>query len=406
MYPVPPPLAIWPDGLREVIGCNLSAPGTSRPEGAVTAVAGAARDHRLTGPTIAALTTWGYEIPSELTVAHRDAMAWCVLLEARLARIKRVFDAAGGVEFLVIKGPTVAHLDEPDPALRSFGDLDLLVGESTFDRAISALAHDGFHRPAPQMRSGFDRRFARTVTLTGKDGIEVDVHRSLTGGPHGRRIPLPELFDQAEPLSVAGERLMSPSLPHRAMVASYHAAANMRVQLTTIRDLGNYLTRPDLNPELLDSIALRWRGRAVLASAVALTLDTFAPRDPTSPGEGDTVADPLWRRWYDWLDQVEVDHDEANLIARYHQRTTGLLDPLTIRELPWTDRVRLLSGIAFPSREWVKAELPPPPLPRLLAPVASTSAARNGYRLLTRVGKMLTARRSRTPRSPRDGEVR
>jgi hypothetical protein len=78
--------------------------------------------------------------------------------------------AGEGIESRVLKGSAVAHLDYPDPALRSFIDLDVLVRASDIDRAVAVLSGAGFKRTLAQPRPGFDRRFDKGLTLIPRRG--------------------------------------------------------------------------------------------------------------------------------------------------------------------------------------------------------------------------------------------
>ena len=48
-----------------------------------------------------------------------------------------------GLDHRALKGAAVAHLDYPDPALRSFIDVDLLVRAEEWDDAIQVLREAG-----------------------------------------------------------------------------------------------------------------------------------------------------------------------------------------------------------------------------------------------------------------------
>ncbi|MCP6423258.1 nucleotidyltransferase family protein, partial [Klebsiella pneumoniae] len=82
----------------------------------------------------------------------------------------------------------------PSPALRSYGDIDLLVRAGQLAAAVDALAGAGAHRHHAEAHAGFDRRFAKAVGLTGPHGVAIDLHRTLVVGPAGFLIDLDDLF--------------------------------------------------------------------------------------------------------------------------------------------------------------------------------------------------------------------
>lgn len=271
----------------------------------------AAEAERLLGPLLDAANAGEIEMPERslerLDDRHAAAMAWCVLIEARLLEVRSWFDAAGGVEHRVVKGAAVAHLDEADPTIRSFADLDLLVAAEHLDRAVAVLEQRGAVRPWPQRRPEFDRRFAKSVTLTCSDGIEIDVHRALCDGVHGVRISLDDLFERTDDFDLGGERVPSLTAPHRMLHAAYHAVLGSPTpRLMSLRDLARYMARDDLSPEVVVPIARRWRGEAVLAAAVDVTVATLDAGDRTG---GARAA------WTAWSAHIEVPPTETGIIA-------------------------------------------------------------------------------------------
>lgn len=295
---------------RDLPGRADSDPPEVDPARAADLIA-AAEAARMLGPLLDAAVSKEVELPEasfeRLDERHAAVMAWCVLIEVRLLEVRAWFDAAGGVDHRVIKGPAIAHLDELDPAMRSFADLDVLVAASDLDRAVRALERTGATRSWPQRRPGFDRRFAKSVTLTCPDGIEVDLHRTLCDGVHGVRIPLDELFARSETFNIGGEQVPALSAPHRMLHGAYHAVLGSPTpRLLSVRDLARYMSRADLHPGTVAPIARAWRGEAVLSAAVDAVTDTLDLDVP---------------EWSAWRDGVDPSPREQGLIA--NQRSEG-----------------------------------------------------------------------------------
>lgn len=309
-------------------------------------IASAERE-RLLGPLVGAVDGGEVSLPAEAeaTLRHRHeaVMLWCLMLERRLLDVATWFDAAGGVQFLVIKGPAIAHLDEPDPGLRSFADLDLLVRVADMDRAVASLLSEGGTRPWPERRAGYDRRFAKSVTITMPDGIEIDLHRSLCDGVHGHRIPLDRIFAQATTFEVGGRRFGAPSLCHRALHSAYHAVlGSPQPKLMSLRDIAGYLARADLPIAEVIAEADRWRGRAVLAEAVGATMEALE------------LEVEEWQRW---LRGAEVSTAEVALITRQRREGSSFgpakLDVL--RELDRRGGVGYMAALLWPDRRHLRA---------------------------------------------------
>lgn len=330
--------------LRKVAGHHLPGAFRGEPLGPVygakrlVALAG---DTGLLGPLVSCVESGQLNLPDGDVAAavdrHQRVMQWCMCIELRLLDVADWFDAAGGIEFMVVKGPAVAHLDEPDPALRSFADLDILIAGADMDRAIGVLTAHGVERRIPEQRAGFDRRFVKGVGMRCSDGIEIDVHRTLCGGPHGFRIPVERILANAESFDLGGYSIPAPSPQHRALHACYHAViGSASPPLRTLRDLAGYLSRCDMPPSKIVPEAQDWRGEAVLAEAVRTTIETFQLDIPA---------------WSDWLDHAEVHHREQRIIANAGRESSRPFEWVTIRELSWPDRTAFVWAVAVPSDE-------------------------------------------------------
>ena len=301
---------------------------------------GLARTWRVAGPVLMAADAGVADLPpavvQELAEVHLDSMRWCMHVETRLLEVHDWFEAAGVTDWLVIKGPAVAHLDYPDPSLRSFADLDILIAGHDMDRALEVLAENGAVRRIPERRPGFDRRFVKGVGTTCADGVEIDTHRSLAGGPYGFRIPLDRMFAETETFEIGGVTFRALSRRHRALHACYHAVVSSPAPaLRTLLDLATYLSADDLTPDVLVSEARRWGGETALIEAVRATLSqvTF-----------DASV------WHDWLASAKADPKELATIEKGHHRGRWPTDWETVRELSWRDRAAFLWAVGNPSK--------------------------------------------------------
>ena len=214
---------------------------------------------------------------------HADAMKVCLALEADLLHIAGLLDERG-VGYRVLKGPAFAHLDYSDPALRSFGDIDLLVRSEDYDAAVAALTAAGFERKYKEVRAGFDHRFGKGACLKGPNGHELDLHRTFVMGPYGLTLDLEEVWGSADRFQLAGRTFETLNADQRFLHACYHAAlGSTRVRLTPLRDLAGMLQRSVNTIDVDRALELsgRWQSTAVVARAVSLAWELFAlPDDP------------------------------------------------------------------------------------------------------------------------------
>lgn len=347
--PLIPPRRALPEGspdrvLRDVARWSVGAVGAVEPlsdPSTAGELVDLAMGHGLLGPLVSTLIAGAVAFdPSEEERArarHEAAMIWCLRLEQRLLDVEERFEKVGGISHRVLKGPSVAHLDEPDPSLRSFADIDLLIEASDMDRSIRVLAEMGAIRRIPERRPGFDRRFVKGVGTTCADGIEIDVHRTLSAGPFGFRLPVARLFAEVETFEVGGRAVPALSARHRLLHACYHAVVGSATPpLRTLRDLAGHLQRPDLTPGAVASEARLWGGEAVLVTAVRECIGAF---DLDAPA------------WSSWAEEQAVDVRDAQIMERGRVPGQHLVDWDAVRALPRAERPAFLFAVAFPSRE-------------------------------------------------------
>ena len=271
-------------GLR---GSALALPGHALDPSAWATLLQSIRFHRLGGLLAASVHDQDLPVtPEQRDQALRDhasAMQHCLKLEADLLQIGGILEERA-VAYRVLKGPAFAHLDYPDPALRAFADIDLLVRPEQYYVAVDALAEAGFERKFTEVRAGFDQRFGKGVSFKGRTGRELDLHRTFVIGPFGLTVDFDDVWGGTDQFEIAGRSFDTLDADLRFLHACYHAAiGNARTRLGPLRDLAGMLQRTE-NPVDVDRtlvVSERWQATAVVTRAVELAWDAFAlPETP------------------------------------------------------------------------------------------------------------------------------
>jgi hypothetical protein len=273
--------------LRFVAGFGLpggSGAGNDEPlpDQVWSSVVGDARYQRLAGLLMAAIEAGALRVTddqrAEAQELHLGACGVVLRLERRLVEVARLLNTAG-IDLVVLKGTAVAHLAYPDPAMRMFGDNDLLLSSEQFDDAVELLCLNGYVRQTAPARAGYERRFAKGTTLSGQDGDELDLHRNLVFGTFGFRIDLDELFGSAVPFEIGGRVLGGLGPEARLLHACYHAGlGDPRPRFSSVRDVAQMLTFGTHDPARVLALARAWDSEAVLARAVQLCEDLLGYR--------------------------------------------------------------------------------------------------------------------------------
>jgi hypothetical protein len=274
-------------------------------------------------------------------------LQWCgrvLRLEQRLIRLTAILEAHG-LEVVVLKGSAVAHLAYPVPEVRSFGDIDLLFRPDEFDRAIEVLTSIGYVRQTAQARPGFERRFGKGTTLTGADGVELDLHCNLVFGTFAFGIDLDELFRSAVRFELGGRSLRALGPETRLLHACYHAAlGDPKPRYSSTRDIAQMLLTGRHDPERVLALSRRWESEAVVARAVGLC------RDHLGVEVGGLIAD-------DVAAYVPT-RRERRAIASYVGSNQGMAAK-AVATLPYLrtmrDRAAFLRAILAPRPEFVRS---------------------------------------------------
>ena len=337
--------------------------------------------HRLAGLLVASVAHG--ELPAtgaqraavaELEVELTAARMWH---EPRLTEIVGVLTAAD-VEVRVLKGPALATLDYPDPQWRPTKDVDLLVRGEAVDRSVAALeAVGGQHTDfAVDRFPGFAATAGKGATVVMPDGLEVDLHRLLSWGPLGVRVPPDDLWRRRRTFERGGGRFETLGLEESLLHASGHLLLGGWRRALTLRDVAQLLASPDLDAERLLVTARRWGLEAVLATAVQLTRRELK----TGPERSDHPRDDV--------------HGERAIVTSW---ADGF--PPRPVDLLWLRVQRPDQPVPFVGRLATTVELRTPAERRMLLR-ATAHTARESYRSAARPAGFLRMKLSR-----RDGGI-
>jgi Uncharacterised nucleotidyltransferase len=301
---------------------------------------------RLTGLAIAANADGTLGLSPDaldpLLERHRRAMGWCLRIEDRLLQLDDRFRRAG-IDYAVLKGPAVAHHAYPDPSLRAFGDLDVLVRGASFRDACAVLGEMGFRRRLAEPRPGFDERFGKAAAHQHRDdSMEIDLHRTLVLGPFGLWIDPDALLDRATTFQLAGRAI--PRLDDTDMLISVamHAVLGWPPRLISFRDVLQVCRSTDVDWPALTRRASDQRLTAVLMHAFT----TAAKALGTEP-----VAQAAA------LATVPIRRTEARALETYagSRRGAGGTAVSTLRAIPGVrGKAAYVRAIAFPQRTFMR----------------------------------------------------
>ena len=329
-------------GLQGAPDPERTVPGASWPQ-----LRSRIRWERLTGLAVDSIAAGWLELTDEqagdLLAAHREAMVWVLGVERKLLTVAEAFDAEG-IGFAVLKGVSVAHTAYPDPCLRSFGDLDLLVRTADYERTGALLRSLGHVRQRPEPCPGWEVRFGKaSVHKHPDDAIEIDLHRTLVLGPFGLWIKPEEMLERAVPFGLGDRQI--PRLDDTGMLlnVALHASLGFRPpRLVPLRDVAQVSGTGSVDWETLTRWAAEWRLAEVFRHAFT-TAATVLEADMSVGDE--TFTDVRSRR------------GDRRALQAYtgSERASGGTALSTLRAIPGLHRkVAYVRALAFPQREFMQ----------------------------------------------------
>jgi len=265
--------------------------------------------------------------------SHRSALRNTLAAEATAVQAVRVLRSAR-IEAFVFKGSATAHLDYPDPAMRSFYDADLHVNRADFGAAIDALVADGYRKSPTPMSARWERRFARACEMRSSDGVELDLHAAVATGYFGMVLDHDLLRRSSCSVDMGGEPVSAFSLPARTLISAYGVVLSRGPGLRLERDLAQQLANlGDRWPELIELAG--YDGTAVIAKALDVISATFgddAPHVDLAAGLGASTPSPPAMRALRHAE--EATHAGWSADARSSMMALGAID-----------RVRFTTGV-------------------------------------------------------------
>jgi len=298
--------------------------------------------NRLLGVALAAIETGclgaSDSFVANVGSAHDDVMAQTLRVELATIETSRLL-AAAGIEHRLLKGAGLAHTVALDPAQRSFRDVDLLIRGDDVDSAVALLIESNAVRIQPELRAGYDRRFAKSVTLR-REQVEIDLHRVLCPGPFGVWMHPGDLFLLQRTIALAGVEIPTLDPTDHLLHACYHVAlGQVEPALVNLRDIALLATGDhSIDMERFGQTVDRWRGRAVIRRAVRLAQQQLSVDLPD-----DLLA----------FVHEPVDDDDQNALDPYldddGSGRFAALAPATLKALPMTDRAAYALAVGLPA---------------------------------------------------------
>jgi Uncharacterised nucleotidyltransferase len=265
--------------------------------------------------------------------------------------------AAAGIDVIVLKGPALAEHVYPEPTLRPFSDLDLLVHPADRFRMDGVLRGLGHRRLADEHSWDFDVAYDGATVYETPAGVRIDLHWSLLTEPRfAWRGDETEVWARAEPIVVAGEPALGLGREDLVLYLAAHLAVHHTLTgLLRYWDVALVLERwgAELDWPALVAGAERWGVRHAVFFVLRGARDTFAAPVPPAVLRALRPAGPRAAllatlvRGRDALGLVRLEHLVTLLLV---DRGRDLYGPLRHAVWPSADWMRARYGAGAASR--------------------------------------------------------
>jgi len=203
-------------------------------------------------------------------------------LTGELSKLLDAFRAAG-VPLAVFKGPLLARL-YPNPAMRGFLDIDVLVRPADVRKAIGLILSLGY-RPFSRLGKGDDTRFVwwnRECMLVREDGGGVfDLHWALAPAHYPCRPDFAAAWTRLVAVPLEGRLVPTLAPEDLLVVLCVHGAKHSWAALGWLCDISLLIARePGLDWDAVQQRAREWQSWRALALGLLLAHDLLAAPVP------------------------------------------------------------------------------------------------------------------------------
>lgn len=247
-------------------------------------------------------------IPPEVEKALADQQRAQVLFSLRMtAELFRVLEcfASSGIEALVVKGPVLAVEAYGDPAMRRYGDLDLLVRGRDIRRATEVMIASGYHAKVPLAAIDAGKIPGQYLFYKADTKLLVELHNDRTLRYFPRRLPLEKFFARQIRVPLDAHQAPALSIEDELVLISIHGAKHFWERLIWIADVAALITRQSgIDWQRVDASAQEVGAVRMLDTGLRLAAELLRARLPETVQAGveaDAAAGRLTRRISNWL---------------------------------------------------------------------------------------------------------
>ena len=239
-----------------------------------------------------------------LADCQRAQIFFSLRLTAELFGLLGLFSSQG-IGALVVKGPVLAVQAYGDPAMRSYGDLDMLVRQGDIRRATELMSAAGY-APTVSLTTIDAGKIPGQYLFSKRDSkIIVELHNDHTLRYFPHRLPLEEFFARQIRVRVDGHDVSTLSVEDELVLICIHGAKHFWERLMWIADVAALVSRQrGIDWERVADSAKAVGAERMLHTGLRLASDLLQARLPElvqAVVHADVAAAQLSKQCSKWL---------------------------------------------------------------------------------------------------------
>jgi len=220
------------------------------------------------------------EKKAALVELHRAQLFRTLGMIRELFQLLELF-AGKDISSLVVKGPVLAVDAFGDAAVRSYGDLDLLVRQRDIRGATEVLEAAGYEAAVPLSAIDAGKIPGQYLFSRSDSRSLVELHNDLTLRYFPRRLPIEELFARATRVRLDGHEVPALSVEDELVYISVHGATHLWERLGWIADVAALVTRQkEIDWQAVTKASEQVGAERMLATGLCLASDLLQARLP------------------------------------------------------------------------------------------------------------------------------
>jgi hypothetical protein len=333
---LPSETSLWSNEWRALLACASPIPDAENLAKLIRSVdwprlLALAEDHGVTGHLAARLLQLDQDLVPPATrqaLVERQRVQIVVTLRMN-AELFRLLDrfAAADIGALVVKGPVLAVQAYGDSAMRSYGDLDLLVRQRDIRRATELMIAAGYQAavPLPAIDAG---KIPGQYLFSNPDSkLLVELHNDFTLRYFPRRLPIEEFFARQIRVRLDAHDAPALSVEDELVLICIHGAKHFWERLMWIADVAALVSRqPTIDWARVAELTHAVGAECMLHTGLRLAADllhTPLPNKISTVMTADLAAARLVEGILSWLPAAGYQHPSLFKRAAFRLRMRG-----------------------------------------------------------------------------------